>query len=131
MFKVTEEYIDYRGNEKKEDFYFHLNKAELMDMEMSTIGGFTQWVQDLIDANDLPTIKDIFKKVLHASYGKRTVNGGFVKRAEDLEEFISSEAYSQIFMRLITDADYAVKFMNGLIAEVKKVTNPIPAPSEK
>jgi hypothetical protein len=31
------------------------------------------------------------------------------------EEFVSSEAYSTLFMELVTDTDAAVNFMNGII----------------
>ena len=39
MLKKTITYTDYNGVERKEDFYFNLTKAELMEMEMSTKGG--------------------------------------------------------------------------------------------
>lgn len=42
MLKKTITYTDYNGNERKEDFYFNLNKAEIMRMEMSTRGGLAE-----------------------------------------------------------------------------------------
>ena len=38
-----------------------------------------------------------------------------MKRKEDLEAFMATEAYSQLFMELATDADAAQKFVNGII----------------
>lgn len=37
MLKKTITYVDYNGTERTEDFYFNLTKAELMEMEMSTM----------------------------------------------------------------------------------------------
>ena len=35
MLKKTIKYTDYNGQQREEDFYFNLNKAELAEMEMS------------------------------------------------------------------------------------------------
>ena len=63
MLKKTITYKDYNGNERTEDFYFNLNKAELMEMEMSTAGGLAETVDRIIKAQDAPTIIKIFKKL--------------------------------------------------------------------
>ena len=41
MIKKTIEYVDYNGENRKEDFYFNLSKAELMELEMSKNGGLS------------------------------------------------------------------------------------------
>ena len=41
MLKKTITYIDYDDNERTEDFYFNLSKAELLEMEWSVEGNFT------------------------------------------------------------------------------------------
>ena len=38
MLKKTIEYTDYNDVKRKEDFYFNLTKAEIMEMELSTTG---------------------------------------------------------------------------------------------
>ena len=38
MFKKTITYTDFNGNERTEDFYFHLSKAELAEMDLSKAG---------------------------------------------------------------------------------------------
>ena len=35
MLKKTIKYTDYDGNEREEDFYFNLSKAEITEMELS------------------------------------------------------------------------------------------------
>lgn len=115
MFKDTITFTDYNGNERKRDFYFNLNKAEIMKMEMSTRGGLAERIQSIIDAQDQPAIIQIFEDLIQKSYGVKTPDGGFVKRKEDLEDFISTEAYSVLFMKLATDADAASRFIKGIV----------------
>lgn len=40
MYKKTITYTDYNGVERKEDFYFNLNRAELTKLELSKDGGY-------------------------------------------------------------------------------------------
>lgn len=116
MLKKTITYKDYNGNERTEDFYFNLNKAELMEMEMSTAGGLAETVDRIIKAQDAPTIIKIFKKLLLDSYGERSLDGKrFIKNDELKEAFSQTEAYSELFMELSTNAEAASEFVNGII----------------
>lgn len=116
MLKETITYVDYNDNERTENFYFNLTKAELMEMEMSTSGGFVEMIQRLVESQDTPAIIDIFKKIVLKSYGQKSLDGKrFIKNDQLREEFEQTEAYSQLFMKLATDADYAAKFINGII----------------
>lgn len=116
MIKETITYIDYNGNERTEDAYFNLTKAEIMKMEMSTKGGLAEMIQRVVQAQDQPAIIAIFEDLIHRSYGVKTPDGkGFRKTKEDLDEFISTPAYSELFMKLATDADAAAKFINGVV----------------
>lgn len=40
MLKKTIPYIDLNGVERKEDFYFHLSKPEIVKMQTSVKGGY-------------------------------------------------------------------------------------------
>lgn len=116
MLKKTITYNDYNGVERTEDFYFNLNKAELMKMEMGTKGGMAEMIQRIVSAQDAPAIIAVFEDLIQKAYGVKTPDGrGFVKRASDLEEFIATEAYSNLFMELATDADKAAEFVNGIV----------------
>ena len=64
MLKKTTTYIDYNGNERTEDHYFHLNKAEIMEMEMSTVGGLAEMINKIVAAQDIPAIMKIFKDLI-------------------------------------------------------------------
>lgn len=116
MLKKHVEYVDYNGNERKEDHYFNLNKAEIMEMEMSTSGGLAEMIQQVVASQDAPTIVKIFKDLVLKSYGQKSLDGKrFIKNDQIREEFEQTEAYSIIFMELATDADAAAKFVNGIM----------------
>ncbi len=129
MLKETITYTDYNGNERTEDFYFNLTKAEIMEMEMSTSGGLAEMIQRIVAAQDAPAIIKIFKDLVLRAYGVKSPDGKrFIKNDELREEFSQTEAYSQLFMKLATDADAASKFVNGIVPADTNKQSPIPMP---
>ena len=120
MIKKTITYEDYNGVERTENFYFNLNKAEVLEMEMGTEGGMAETIQKIVDAKDAPAIIRVFKDLVLKAYGVKSDDGRrFMKTKPDgtryADDFKETEAYSQIFMELATDADAAAKFVNGII----------------
>lgn len=120
MLKKTITYTDYNEVERKEDFYFNLTKAEIMEMEMSTSGGLTEMINRIVAAQDAPAIIKIFKELVLKAYGVKSPDGKrFIKSDELATEFAQTEAYSQLFMELATDADAASAFVNGIVPNVE------------
>lgn len=116
MYKETVKYIDYNGVERTEDVYFNLSKAEIMEMQLSTVGGFDTMINKLIKAQDQPTLVKVFKDIILRSYGVPSPDGRrFVKTKELAEEFTQTEAYSDLYMKFITDSEAAAKFINGIM----------------
>lgn len=116
MIKETITYVDYNGNTRTEDFYFNLTKAEVMEMEMSTKGGLAETIQRVVQAQDQPSIIKIFKDLIVRAYGVKSPDGKrFMKDKEYVDEFVQTEAFSELFMKLATDADAASKFINGIV----------------
>lgn len=116
MLKKTITYTDYNGTERTEDFWFNLTKAELMEMEFGTTGGFAENIQKSVNAVDAPAIVSIFKNLILKAYGVKSDDGRrFIKSDALREEFEQTEAYSQLFMELASNADEAAKFVNGIV----------------
>lgn len=120
MIKKTVTYTDYNGINRTENYYFNLSNAEVMEMEMSTAGGMAEMMQSIVDAKDAPAIIRLFKELVLKAYGVKSDDGRrFMKVKPDgshyADEFKETEAYSQIFMELATDAEAAAKFVNGII----------------
>lgn len=125
MIKRTITYNDYNGIERTEDFYFNLSKAEIMEMEMSTSGGLAERIRKVIALQDSPAIIKIFKDLITQSYGEKSPDGKrFLKSPEIVEAFTQTEAYSNLFMELATDANAAAEFVNGLVTAVKPSSTP-------
>lgn len=116
MLKKTITYVDYNGNQRTEDFYFNLSKAEIMEMELGTTGGFVEMINRIVEAQDSPSLIKIFKDLILKAYGEKSLDGKrFVKSEEIREAFSQTEAYSNLFMELATDATAAADFVNGII----------------
>lgn len=117
MLKKTITYNDYNDVERTEDFYFNLSKAEIMEMEMGTTGGLAEMINKIVQTQDAPAIIKVFKDLILKAYGERSADGKrFEKKNGALAEaFAETEAYSQLFMELATDADAAARFVNGII----------------
>jgi hypothetical protein len=116
VLKKTITYEDFNGEEVSEDFFFHLSKAELVELELSQKGGLSEWLQKIVEAEDGKSIIAEFKKIILSAYGKRSDDGRrFIKNQELRDEFESTEAYSVLFMELVTNTDSAVEFVNGVI----------------
>ena len=120
MLKKTVTYTDYNGSERTEDFYFNLTKAEIMEMELTTVGGLSAMIEKIVAAKDGPTIIKTFKDLVLKAYGEKSADGRrFIKSPEIAEALSQTVAYSQIFMELATDDEAAAKFVNGIIPEVE------------
>ena len=116
MIKETITYTDFNGTTRTEDFYFHLNKAEVTKMEMGVKGGLAEKIKRIVAAEDTPAIIEVFEDLIKKSYGIKTLDGrGFMKTKEALDEFMATEAYSELFMKLATDDEAAARFINGVV----------------
>lgn len=118
-------YTDPFTDEKiTKTFYFNLTKAELLELEKSRKGGFSDLLKKIIEEKDNEKLIPYFKEIISMSYGVRTDSGSFKKTKEDTEEFMASEAYSELFWSFFDDGVLA-QFVNGimpkeLMAEVNK-----------
>ncbi|WP_288886911.1 hypothetical protein [uncultured Eubacterium sp.] len=120
MLSKNIKYTDYNGVEREETFLFNLSKAELMEMEMGTTGGLAEMIKKIISTQDTPTIMDIFKKIILKAYGEKSADGKrFIKTGPNgrplSEAFAETEAYSELYMELSTNAEAAAKFVNGIM----------------
>jgi len=119
MLKKTIKYTDYDGNEREEDFYFNLSKAELMEMELSQKGGIINLIERVVKEKDQPKILEIFKDLILRSYGQKSPDGKrFVKSQEVRDSFEQTEAYSELFMEIALDEDKAAAFVKAVAPKV-------------
>ena len=120
MFKETVTWEDFDGVERTEDFYFHLSKAELVDMETSVEGGMVKLLEKIIAEQNKQKILEYVKKFITMAYGEKSPDGRrFMKEDENgrplYKKFIETEAYSILFMKYAKDDSSFASFINGIV----------------
>jgi hypothetical protein len=108
-----------------EEHYFHISKADLVEMELEehnntyerdgeTLTGMQAKLQRIIDSNDGRAIITEFKDIIRRAYGKKE-GERFIKSREIQDDFLATEAFSQLLFELCTQPDAAGEFINGVV----------------
>nr|DAT40607.1 MAG TPA: hypothetical protein [Caudoviricetes sp.] len=127
MLKKTITYTDYDGLERTEEFRFNLTKAELVDMELTTAGTFSETMKRIIAEKDIIRITKLFKELLLKSYGVKSDDGKrFIKSQELSEAFSQTEAYSDLYIELLSNPEEAAKFF-AEVAPKREEVSAVPA----
>lgn len=121
MFKKTATFYDFNGNEVTEEHYFNLNKAEIFELEIlagDDDQGFTEFIKKVSEGGKPREIIELFKLILEKSYGRKSEDGTrFEKSPKIWEEFTQTEAYSEIYFSLVTNAGEAAAFVRGIMPQ--------------
>ena len=116
MIKQDITYTNFEGEQETETLYFHLNKVELMEMQVSEKRGLAQYITDIQKAENNKEIFRLFKEIVLRAYGERSEDGKkFIKNERLREEFEGSLAYEELMVKIVTETDFAVKFVNGIM----------------
>jgi hypothetical protein len=125
MIKITMQYKDFDENTRTEDFWFHLSEAEIAEWHLTHEGeDLKDYLERIIATTDRKELIKIFKELLVRSIGRRTEDGRRFEKSDDItKDFMQTNAYSDLFMRLAVDAPYAADFFNGIVPKdlLKKV----------
>jgi hypothetical protein len=125
--KQTITYVDPLTDQQvTEDHYFHISKADLLEMEMEEhnakytskdgqeLTGMQAHLQRIVDSADPKAVLGEFKAIVKRAYGKK-VGDRFVKSGEIWADFEGSEAYSEFLFQLLTDANASAEFVNKIV----------------
>ena len=116
MLKKTIKYTDFNGEEREEDFYFNLTKADLIAKEAMTEGGYRAKLEVFGKSKSGAQVMTVFKELIEDSYGIKSEDGRFFNKSPEIaHEFMQSAAYDTFFMELVTDADAALAFSRGIM----------------
>jgi hypothetical protein len=116
MLKKTITFEDLDGNLITEDFYFHMSKAELVEWQLGREGGMEEHLREILANKNTSLILSTFKQILLKSYGVRSAdNRSFVKSEQTTREFEGTDAFSQIYIELVSSAQAGVEFINGIM----------------
>lgn len=130
MLKESITYVDFNGVTRTEDFRFNLTKTELTRMETSKSGSLSALLTKIVNAKDMPDILEAIDMLILKSYGEVSADGKRFDKSEKLsEEFSHTAAYDTLYEKMITDDEYAYKFLLGILpadiaAQVKQMGDP-------
>lgn len=116
MLKKTIKYKNYDEEDVVGDFWFHLTKAELLELKLIKGEGFDVYLAKLAETQDMAEILPLFKEIISLTVGERDEeNKRFVKSKEFTDNFMYSEAYSELFLEFMTDTQAFITFINGVM----------------
>ena len=117
MLKKTMTTVDFGGTERTEDYYFNLTRAEIMEMELTTEGGLVQ----ITAAQSQLELAKLFKQIICKSYGVLSPDGRkFIKNDAVLADFMSTQAYSDLYYKLASNGEAAAAVFEGILPEDRK-----------
>lgn len=116
MIKKTITYDNFADETVSEDFYFHLGKLELVEMELSFEGGLDGYIAQLSATENGKDAYYLFKDIILKAVGKRSEDGKqFIKTQEYRDAFEQSPALGELIFSFLENSDNAADFVNGLL----------------
>lgn len=133
MIKMNVSAETFDGDMATETLWFHMNKVDLIELQQSEPGGFTDTLQAFMSRKpedwtmkDKFKLFDFFRTMVDKAYGERSSDGKrFRKSPEILANFKDSIFYDEFVLSLLEDEEKSIKFFNGvmpkaLIEQAKK-----------
>lgn len=118
MFSREFEYTGYDGKPKKDTYWFNLTEAELYEIDLSSIHGFTGEMNKLLKEERTKEIVEAFKGIILGAVGVVSADGRkFIKSDEVREDFYRSKAYSILFVELVSSGEKVAEFLKGAIPD--------------
>ena len=120
MFKHNIEYVDFNGNERNEDFYFHLSIPEVTRLEARFGAPVDVYIKTLVENQELAEMLNFLEDIILTSYGRKTTDGkSFIKNQQLRTEFEYSQAYAELFEEMILNPELVKRFGEGVSETAK------------
>ena len=108
----------FDGKNYEETYGFYLSRADLLKINLGSFVGLDVLMQKLIDAKNGTEIMNIIDRIMMTAVGHESADHKkFLKNDEIRDDFRQSDAYSQLFEELVTDAKKASSFLIGCLPE--------------
>lgn len=123
MIKMNVSAETFDGDMVTETLWFHMNKVDLIELQQSEPGGFTDTLQAFMSRKpedwtnkDKFKLFDFFRAMVDKAYGERSSDGKrFKKSPEILANFKDSIFYDEFILSLLEDEKKSIKFFNGVM----------------
>jgi hypothetical protein len=109
---VTYENLD--GEMVTKEWHFNFTKAELAQMKLAKDEGLEVYLKRIVDAKDGSALVDTFSDILSKAVGRRE-GDQFIKNDQIRAEFMNTNAFSEVFMEIMTNENAAVEFIKGCV----------------
>lgn len=120
MYKTTISYDDFLGNPRVKEATFHLSESELLQFEAETDHGLRKMITIILEDHDDLDITRFMLAFVKASYGEISPDGSIFDKSDDVwNRFYRSPAFDKFFMKVMTDGDEAVEFINKTIEKIQ------------
>lgn len=129
MYKTNVTYENFDGEEITETLHFNLTKAEIIKLQGSVANGYDAKIKEVLKSKNNNAILALFEDLILRSYGEVNEAGRFVKNSMIREAFVASEAYSELFVKLLNDEKEQLAFFYGIMP--KDAVNAAKAEIEK
>lgn len=118
MIKQEITYLGVDGQERTEEFWFHFNAAELQEWNLRYGATLGEQLENAIKEENWDLVVDTLKRMIVGSYGRKSPDGkSFIKTEAITNHFLGTEAYSQLFLQLTSDREFAIAFTNGVVPQ--------------
>lgn len=109
----------FTGETQEEVHYFNLTQAEIVELDAAYlgVGGFREQIKLMGNGTNVPVILDTFRDILTRAHGSRVVNSFVKDGPEETRAFLSSEAYSKLFMDIVQGEEDPVAFIQGVLPQ--------------
>lgn len=116
MIKKTITYTDYNDEVCTEDFYFNINRTELIELQLRYPNGFDNELKEILRKKDNAAMFAMMKDLILSSYGMKSSDGkGFFKRPDLKESFMYHPAFDQLIEDLSSDEDAMTNFVMAVV----------------
>jgi hypothetical protein len=123
VIRKTIQFKNFNDETETGVFFFNMSKGELVMQQMAAVDQHTESFQDKLEkiGKNLQgqALVDTLKEIIFDSYGEKTVDGKqFVKIRDGkhlVENFLSSGAYSELVVELLSSETGMADFINGLM----------------
>lgn len=111
-------YTDFDGVERNETFYFNINKAEAIELELEESGGLISLLMKMVETQDVPKIFKLFKKLIGIAVGEKSNDGKYLMKGPDISaRFFATNAYQELVMEIMQSPEAAANFVNSIIPQ--------------
>ena len=124
MLKKTINFKDLDGNPTSKDYYFDLDKEEVIFLQLGREGGLAEYWTHMVNERDAYNMLLEFKRLIEFSYGERQAdNVTFLKEdpitGEKLgKRFLQTTAYKALFLELFDQDNNetdVLSFLKGIL----------------